>query len=121
MMKKNIIFSFSLQLLAFIFFSAEIKAKPFIAIVKSADIKAYSEPIEGFKEALDPDDFSYSVYNIEGKKSKGREIVKSLKEKKPAVIFALGDLAARGMSYHFRSTPIIFTSVMNWQKHKLLN
>ena len=100
--------------------SNEVLAKPFIAIVKSADIKAYSEPIEGFKEAIDADEFELQVFNLEINKKKGREVVKTLKEKKPAVIFALGDLAARGMSYHFRSTPIIFTSVMNWQKHKLL-
>ena len=65
-----------------------------IAILKSAEIGAYSEAIDAFKESL-PSSFQVTLeYDLQGNMAKGRNLARRIRASNAQVVLAVGLKAA---------------------------
>ena len=89
---------------------------PEIVILKSGDNGFFNGPAEGFLETIDA---KVSVFTLS--ESTSREVVAGIQLANPQLIFALGTAATKLASRHFKDIPIIFSMVMNYERHGFQN
>lgn len=89
-----------------------------IAILKSSDISAYNQAVEGFK-AVAPNGATFHEYNLEGDLERGRKLARQIRASDATLVLAVGLKAAMASKLEIVDTPIIFTMVLDPAKHDL--
>ncbi len=90
-----------------------------IAILKSADIGAYSEAIDAFKSALPPSSDVTVEYNLQGDMAKGRSLARRIRASDANVVLAVGLKAALAAKLEILDIPVIMCLVLNPEKYGL--
>jgi len=90
-----------------------------VAILKSAEIGAYSEAIEAFKRAL-PSSFQVALeYDLQGDMAKGRSLARRIRASDAHVVLAVGLKAALAAKLEILDIPVIVCLVLNPKKYGL--
>jgi putative ABC transport system substrate-binding protein len=90
-----------------------------VAILKSAEIVAYSEAIDAFKSAL-PSSFQVTLeYNLQGDMAKGRSLARRIRASDAHVVLAVGLKAALAAKLEILDIPVIVCLVLNPKKYGL--
>lgn len=90
-----------------------------VAILKSADISAYSEAITAFKQAL-PSTFPVpQEYNLQGDMTKGRSLARRIRASNAKIVLAVGLKATLVAKLEILDIPVIFCLVMDPEKYDL--
>jgi len=90
-----------------------------IAILKSAEIGAYSEAIEAFKRAL-PSSFNVTLeYDLQGDMAKGRSLARRIRASNAHVVLAVGLKAALAAKLEILDIPVIVCLVLDPEKYDL--
>jgi len=90
-----------------------------IAILKSANINAYTEAIQGFKARLPPSANIILEYDLQGDMAKGRNLARRIRSSKTKVVLAVGLKAALAAKLEILDIPVIFCLVLNPEKYGL--
>jgi putative ABC transport system substrate-binding protein len=90
-----------------------------IAILKSADISAYSEAITAFTSALPPSFLVTQKYDLEGDMAKGRKFARRIQASNATVVLAVGLKAALAAKAEILDIPVIFCLVVDPEKYGL--
>ena len=90
-----------------------------IAILKSAEIVAYSEAIEAFKQAL-PSSFNVTLeYDLQGDMAKGRSLARRIRASDANIVLAVGLKAALAAKLEILDIPVIVCLVLDHEKYGL--
>lgn len=90
-----------------------------IAILKSAEIKAYSEAIDAFKDAL-PSSFQVTLeYDLQGDMGKSRSLARRIRASDAKVVLAVGLKAALAAKLEIPDIPAIMCLVLDPKKYGL--
>ncbi len=87
-----------------------------IAIVKSNDIGPYNQALLGFKSAISAD---FIEYDLKGDKDTGARVMQEIRRRRPALIFAVGSLAALMSKQWLTDIPVVCTLVLNAEAKEL--
>jgi putative ABC transport system substrate-binding protein len=90
-----------------------------VAILKSADISAYSEAITAFKSSLPPSFQVTTEYDLQGDMAKGRNLARRIRASNAKVVLAVGLKAALAAKLEIPDIPVIFCLVLNPEKYGL--
>ena len=87
-----------------------------VAILKNGTVKAYTDPIEPFKTSLGQ---PVNLFDLAGqpRSEAAKKTVAALVASKPPLIFAIGGDALDLARESTKGIPIVFASVINFQKH----
>jgi putative tryptophan/tyrosine transport system substrate-binding protein len=102
----------SLLILLFLCFPVPLLAED-IAILKSADIGAYTEAIEGFKANLRPTAKIILEYDLQGDLTQGRQLAQRIRASNAKLVLAVGLKAALAAKLEILDTPVIFSLVLS--------
>ncbi|HBP86643.1 MAG TPA: ABC transporter substrate binding protein [Nitrospirales bacterium] len=90
-----------------------------VAILKSADISAYSEVITAFTSAL-PSSFQITgEYDLQGDIAKGRSVIQRIRASKAKVLLAVGLKATLAAKLEIQDIPVIFCLVLDPERYAL--
>lgn len=90
-----------------------------IAILKSAEIAAYSETIEAFKQAL-PSSFNVAgEFALQGDMAKGRTMAQKIRASNAHIVLAVGLKATLAAKLEILDIPVIMCLVLDPKKHGL--
>jgi putative ABC transport system substrate-binding protein len=89
-----------------------------VAILKSAEIEAYSESIGAFKSAL-PSSFQVTLYDLQGDMAKGRSLARRIRASDANVVLAVGLKAALVAKLEILDIPVILALVLDPKKYGL--
>jgi putative ABC transport system substrate-binding protein len=90
-----------------------------VAILKSAEIGAYSEAIDAFKSAL-PSSFQVRLeYDLQGDMAKGRNLARRIRASDASVVLAVGLKAALAAKLEILDIPVIMCLVLDPEKYGL--
>ena len=90
-----------------------------IAILKSAEIAAYSEAIEAFKQAL-PSSFNVALeFDLQGDMAKGQGLARRIRASNAHVVLAVGLKAALAAMLEILDIPVIVCLVLDPEKYGL--
>jgi putative ABC transport system substrate-binding protein len=90
-----------------------------VAILKSAEIGAYSEAIEAFKSAL-PSSFQVTLeYDLQGDMAKGRKLARRIRASDANIVLAVGLKAALAAKLEILNIPVIMCLVLDPEKYGL--
>jgi putative tryptophan/tyrosine transport system substrate-binding protein len=90
-----------------------------VAILKSAEISAYTEAISTFKEALPPSFLITAEYDLQGDMEKGRKAARRIRGSNADVVLAVGLKASLAAKLELQDIPVIFCLVVDPKKHGL--
>lgn len=90
-----------------------------VAILKSADISAYSEAISAFTSALPSSLQITREYDLHGDMEKGRQLARRIRASKVKVVMAVGLKAAIAAKLEIPDIPVIFCLVLDPEKYGL--
>jgi putative ABC transport system substrate-binding protein len=93
-------------------------AGPEIAILKSSDLKAYSEAIEGFK-ATAPGSATYTEYDLRGDLERGKQLARKIRASDSALVVAVGLKAALAAKLEIVDIPVLYMMILDPLKHRL--
>ena len=110
----------SLVLIAFscIFSEFVHAAGPEIAILKSSDLKAYNEAVEGFK-ATAPGDATYIEYDLRGDLERGKHLARRIRATNSSLVVAVGLKAALAAKLEIVDIPILYMMILDPIKYQL--
>jgi putative tryptophan/tyrosine transport system substrate-binding protein len=90
-----------------------------VAILKSADISAYSEAITAFKSGL-PRSFQVTQeYDLQGDMAQGQDLARRIRASNAKVVLAVGLKAALTAMLEILDIPVIYCLVLNPEKYGL--
>jgi putative ABC transport system substrate-binding protein len=89
-----------------------------IAILRSSDLKAYSEAIEGFK-ATAPGDATYIEYDLRGDLERGKHLARKIRATNSSLVVAVGLKAALAAKLEIVDIPILYMMILDPIKHRL--
>jgi len=89
-----------------------------IAILKSSNIAAYDQAIEGFK-ATAPSDTVYTEFDLQGNLELGRKLARKIRTSDATLVVAVGLKAAQAAKMEILETPIVYMMVLDPQRHNL--
>jgi putative ABC transport system substrate-binding protein len=89
-----------------------------IAILKSSDIAAYNQAIEGFK-AAGPSGAVYTEYDIRGDLELGKKIARKIRASDVTMVVAVGLKAALAAKVEIVDIPIVHMMILDPLKHQL--
>jgi len=89
-----------------------------IAILKSSDLKAYNETVEGFK-ATAPGDATYIEYDLRGDLERGKQLARTIRASDSALVIAVGLKAALAAKLEIVDIPVLYTMILDPLKHRL--
>jgi putative ABC transport system substrate-binding protein len=89
-----------------------------IAILKSSDLKAYSEAIEGFK-ATAPGGVTFDEYDLRGDVERGKQLARKIRASDSSLVVAVGLKAALAAKLEIVDTPILYMMILDPLKHHL--
>ncbi|MGP0592616.1 ABC transporter substrate-binding protein [Nitrospira sp. T9] len=90
-----------------------------VAILKSADINAYSEAITAFTSALPSSFHVTGEYDLQGDLAKGRILSRRIRASNAKVVLAVGLKAALAAKLEIPDIPVIFCLVLDPEKYGL--
>lgn len=88
-----------------------------IAILRSSDLKAYNDAIEGFK-ATAPAGATYIEYDLRGDLERGKQLVGKIRASDSALVVAVG-LKAALAAKSIADIPILYMMILDPLKHHL--
>lgn len=89
-----------------------------IALLKSSDLKAYNDAIEGFK-ATAPGGTTYTEYDLQGDFERGRQLARKIRASDSSLVVAVGLKAALAAKLEIVDTPILYMMILDPFKHQL--
>ena len=89
-----------------------------VIILKSSDIAAYNQAINGFKAAI-PAGMNLSEYDLQGDLEKGRKLARKIRASDPALVFAVGLKAAKAAQLEIVDIPVVYSMVLDPAKYGL--
>ena len=90
-----------------------------VAILKSAEIGAYAEAIDGFKSAL-PSSFHVTLeYDLQGDMARGRNLARRIRASNADIVLAVGLKAAIAAKLEILDIPVITCLVLDPEKYGL--
>ena len=89
-----------------------------IAILKSSDIAAYNQAVDGFKAALPPGT-NFTEYNMQGDIAEGKKQARKIRASDAELLLAVGLKAAQVAKLEITNTPVVFCMVLDPSKHGL--
>ena len=93
-------------------------AGPEIAILKSSDLKAYNDAIEGFKTTA-PGGATYTEYDLRGDLERGKQLARKIRASDSALVVAVGLKAALAAKLEIVDIPVLFMMILDPLKHRL--
>lgn len=93
-----------------------------VLVIRSQDIAAYNEAIDGFKDGCKKADIPIGVVlDLKGNVDTGEKAIRGIKPKYPSprLILSVGVLATTLAKEHYPFTPIIFCMVVNHERFAL--
>ncbi|MBH0182737.1 MAG: ABC transporter substrate-binding protein [Nitrospira sp.] len=93
-------------------------AGPEIAILKSSDLKAYSDAIEGFK-ATAPGSATYVEYEVRGDLDQGKQLARKIRASDASLVVAVGLKAALAAKIEIMDVPVLYMMILDPLKHHL--
>jgi len=91
---------------------------PEIAILKSSDLKAYNDAVEGFK-ATAPGNATYVEYDLRGDFDQGKRLARTIRATDSALVVAVGLKAALTAKLEIVDVPILYMMILEPAKHHL--
>ncbi|MBS2027746.1 MAG: ABC transporter substrate-binding protein [Deltaproteobacteria bacterium] len=88
-----------------------------VAVVQSDALESYQEVVTGF--AAQAPDLELARFSLDGNAKKADEVMDAALKRNPAVILALGPLAANAAKRATTDVPIVFAMVPNYEKYGL--
>ena len=89
-----------------------------IAILKSSDLKAYNEAVEGFKTAA-PGTAIYTEYDLRGDLERGKHLTRKIRSSDSSLVVAVGLKAALAAKAEIVNIPILYMMILDPLKHHL--
>ncbi len=89
-----------------------------IAILKSSDLKAYNEAVEGFK-ATAPGIAIYAEYDLRGDLERGKQLARKIHDSDSSLVVAVGLKAAFAVKLEIPNVPILYMMILDPLKHHL--
>lgn len=91
---------------------------PEIAILKSSDLKAYNDAVEGFK-ATAPGNATYVEYDLRGDFNQGKRLARTIRATDSALVVAVGLKAALTAMLEIVDIPILYMMILDPTKYHL--
>ncbi len=89
-----------------------------VVILKSSDIAAYNQAINGFKATL-PAHMTLTEYDLQGDLEKGRKFARKIRASDPALVLAVGLKAAKSAQLEIVDIPVVYSMVLDPTKYGL--
>jgi putative tryptophan/tyrosine transport system substrate-binding protein len=89
-----------------------------IAILRSSDLKAYNDAIEGFKAAA-PGGTIYTEYDLRGDLERGKQLARKIRASDSALVVAVGLKAALAAKLEIVDIPVLYMMILDPLKHRL--
>lgn len=89
-----------------------------IAILKSSDLKAYNEAIQGFK-ATAPGSTIYTEYDLRGDLEQGKQLARKVRASESSLVVAVGLKAALAAKVEISDIPVLYMMILDPMKHGL--
>lgn len=89
-----------------------------ITILKSSDLKAYNDAIDGFK-ATSPGSAIFSEYDLLGDLERGKQLAKRIRMSESSLVVAVGLKAALAAKLEIDHIPILYMMILDPFKHHL--
>ena len=89
-----------------------------IAILKSSDLNAYNEAVEGFKTAA-PGAVIYTEYDLRGDLERGKHLARKIRSSDASLVVAVGLKAALAAKLEIGNIPTIYMMILDPLKHHL--
>jgi putative ABC transport system substrate-binding protein len=96
--------------------SAAAAPRPTIAVVKSDNLAPYARLVSTFSMESKGD---VVEYDLKGSEEKAEKTFSELREKAPALVLAVGPIAANAARRILGGTPVVFVMVPNYEKYGL--
>jgi putative ABC transport system substrate-binding protein len=110
--------SFTLIAVSFVVPAAAHAAGTEIAILRSSDLKAYNDAIEGFK-ATAPGGTTYTEYDLRGDLERGKQLARKLRASDSSLVVAVGLKAALAAKLEIVDIPVLYMMILDPLKHRL--
>lgn len=89
-----------------------------ITILKSSDLKAYNDAIDGFK-ATSPGSAIFTEYDLLGDLERGKQLAKRIRTSESSLVVAVGLKAALAAKLEIDHIPILYMMILDPFKHHL--
>ncbi len=89
-----------------------------ITILKSSDLKAYNDAIDGFK-STSPGSAIFAEYDLLGDLERGRQLAKRIRTSESSLVVAVGLKAALAAKLEIDHIPILYMMILDPFKHHL--
>jgi putative ABC transport system substrate-binding protein len=89
-----------------------------IVILKSSDLKAYRDAIEGFK-ATALGGATYVEYDLRGDLERGKQLARKVRASDSSLVVAVGLKAALAAKLEIVDTPVLYMMILDPLKHQL--
>ena len=89
-----------------------------IAILKSSDLKAYNEAVDGFKAAA-PGAAIYTEYDLRGDLERGKQLARRIRASDSSLVVAVGLKAALATKLEIVDIPILYMMILDPMKYHL--
>lgn len=89
-----------------------------IAILKSSDLKAYNEAIQGFKGTA-PGTAVYAEYDLRGDLEQGKQLARKIRASEFSLVVAVGLKAALVAKLEISDVPVLYMMILDPLKHGL--
>jgi putative ABC transport system substrate-binding protein len=89
-----------------------------IAILRSSDLKAYNDAIEGFKTTA-PGGATYTEYDLRGDLERGKQLARKIRASDSALVVAVGLKAALAAKLEIVDIPVLYMMILDPLKHRL--
>jgi putative ABC transport system substrate-binding protein len=99
--------------------SVAVSAATEIAILKSSDLSAYNQAVEGFRSAATNDNFTFREYDLEGDLERGRKLARRIRASDAALVLAVGVKAALAAKLEVLDVPVVYCLVLDPDKYDL--
>ncbi len=96
--------------------SSSAAGRPQVAVVKSESLALYARLVAGFSAESRSE---VVEYDLKGSHERGEKVFASLKENPPALVLAVGPIAANAARRLLSDVPVVFTMVPNYEKFGL--
>ncbi|HEX7767466.1 MAG TPA: hypothetical protein VF443_12185, partial [Nitrospira sp.] len=89
-----------------------------IAILKSSDLQAYAQAIEGFKVTA-PASMTYAEYDLRGDSELGKKLARKIRASDASLVLAVGLKAALAAQVEIVDIPIVYMMILDPSKHHI--
>ncbi|HMS82255.1 MAG TPA: ABC transporter substrate-binding protein [Nitrospira sp.] len=89
-----------------------------VTILKSSDLKAYNDAIDGFK-ATSPGSAIFAEYDLRGDLERGKQLAKRVRTSESSLVVAVGLKAALAAKLEIEHIPILYMMILDPFKHHL--